>query len=961
MSVICKPIVVILFGAGLTRYFGFEGMMHIREGSTTNTFLSSNTHLLFNVEHQGATYSFDEKVLFATLGNNNLKKSYVLGNKKVEVEVLEFIPNPTEVMLEDEAGIPILKVVIGGANGREEYYLRYGTRSRIKGTLFNFGRNEEPGAFNIKYEKGSLSFLADMKYSQMIMANQQKDTLPPGQYHPLRLRSLYSNGLQSFVFGDFLAKGSVEISISDRKMASNSVGGLRMRISDGENSVDNFVFGTKGVEGRSRVFQVGAMNITVSYGSKRYELPFGLELREFILEKYPGTNNASSYASEVTLKDPRKNISEESRIYMNHILNHGGYRFFQSSFDKDELGTYLSVNHDWWGTWVSYLGYALLTIGMLLTFFSKKSRFRILAKKLNETHEKKHLTVLLVGFLLIGSMTSSFATSNSDLPSGVAVVDAEHAKNFGRLIITQDHRGRNKPMNTYANEIVRKLSKKGSLYGLIGEQIVLSMAASPNDWYQVPLIKMGSHQDTKRLIQADGELAAYADFFEKNGKYKLREYIIEAHNTPNKDRGVFEKEMLKLDEKINICRMVFEGRFMKAFPTVNNEGNSWESPVGFGHQHNNAENTFAAKFYEAYVSSLQIGLQNGNWKLSNEMVAELGKYQLANGEGVPSNAKRNAELLLNRLSVFGRLAKNYGFLGLFLLGLLFLSVFKPNMNLRLVSRIAVSLFILFFFFHMLGLGLRWYVSGRAPWSNGYESMIYIAFTASLAGIIFGRKSLGGLAATCILSATILMVAGLSWLDPEITPLVPVLKSYWLTIHVSLVAGSYGFLMLGALIGAFNLIFIIFRTQQNSINVNRIIKELGQISEMTLIGGLFMISIGTYLGGVWANESWGRYWGWDAKETWALVTILVYAFILHMRFIPGLKGPLAFNIASLFGWASVIMTYFGVNYYLSGLHSYASGDPIPIPSTIYYAIIVLAGISVLAAWRNYAYKRARNRR
>jgi cytochrome c-type biogenesis protein CcsB len=235
-------------------------------------------------------------------------------------------------------------------------------------------------------------------------------------------------------------------------------------------------------------------------------------------------------------------------------------------------------------------------------------------------------------------------------------------------------------------------------------------------------------------------------------------------------------------------------------------------------------------------------------------------------------------------------------------------------------------------------------------------MIYIGFTTVLAGVIFGRKSLGGLTATNVLAATILMVAGLSWMDPEITPLVPVLKSYWLTIHVSLEAGSYGFLMLGAIIGVLNLLMLIFRNQNNAVNVNRIVKEMTQISEMTLLGGLFMISIGTYLGGVWANESWGRYWGWDAKETWSLVTILIYAFILHMRFIPGFRGAYAFNVASLFGWASVIMTYFGVNYYLSGLHSYAAGDPVPIPSFIYYAVAILTIIGVLAWWRKQGFEK-----
>ncbi|MBT3919223.1 MAG: cytochrome c biogenesis protein CcsA, partial [Flavobacteriaceae bacterium] len=276
------------------------------------------------------------------------------------------------------------------------------------------------------------------------------------------------------------------------------------------------------------------------------------------------------------------------------------------------------------------------------------------------------------------------------------------------------------------------------------------------------------------------------------------------------------------------------------------------------------------------------------------------------------------------------------------------------LKLKRIYIIVFSLVLIGFTLHTIGLGLRWYVSGRAPWSNGYESMIYIAWTSTLAGILFTRKSFGGLAATMVLAATILFVSTLSFLDPEITPLVPVLKSYWLTIHVSLEAGSYGFLMLGAIIGLINLLLMVFITETNKKRVKRIIQEMSYISELTLIGGLFMMSIGTYLGGIWANESWGRYWGWDAKETWALVTILIYAFILHMRFLPKLKGLFAYNLATIFGLASVIMTYYGVNYYLSGLHSYATGDPVPIPNWVYIVIICIIILSLLAYFRKRKY-------
>jgi cytochrome c-type biogenesis protein CcsB len=948
-------ILIILLGAAVTRYFGFEGMMHIRESGAANSILSADTYLVFEAEYQGQKYTFDDPVLFASLGKNTFQESYLLGDKEINVELTEFLPNPKEVMIHDDNGVPTIKIVIGGVNGREEYFLKQGQRSRIRGTLFNFRATEEPHGFNIKYDKdGQLFFKAPTTFTQMQMATRQVDTLPPNEYHLLYLKSMYSSGQQRFVFGEFSPSASVELSSTDRKMSSTSMAGLKMRVSSGQQVEEQYIFGGKGLQGRQRVFNMDDLTLKVAYGSKMIQLPFELHLRDFILEKYPGTNSASSYASEVTLVDPRSNYVKEQRIFMNNILNYDGYRFFQSSFDQDELGTYLSVNHDWWGTWISYLGYAILTIGMIMTFFNQNSRFRELARRLKKAKQKQHTTIagLVIGFLMCSVITQAYTPE----PNRLKVIDKVHSEKFGQIII-QDHRGRMKPMNTYASEILRKLSRKESMFGLTAEQIILEMATNPRDWYDIPLIKAGKHDKTNMILPTKDGMLSYSDFFETDGSYKLKEHVRTAYNTPKKDRGVFEKEMMKLDEKVNIISMVYSGSFLKVFPVAGDENNSWISP-GNSHHHNHTDETdYPQRFYEAYTNTVRKALVQGDWTMANQLLDELRQYQTQYGAAVlPSASKIKAEILLNELKVFSRLAKWYGLLGLAFLALLFASVFKPNINLKAPSTVLFGLFALCFLFHTFGLGLRWYVSGRAPWSNGYESMIYIGFTTVLAGLIFGRKSLGSLTATCILASTILLVAGLSWLDPEITPLVPVLRSYWLTIHVSLEAGSYGFLMLGALIGALNLIFMIFRTKANAKHVNRIITEMTQISEMTLIGGLFMISIGTYLGGVWANESWGRYWGWDAKETWALVTILIYAFILHMRFIPGMRGAYAFNVASLFGWASVIMTYFGVNYYLSGLHSYAAGDPVPIPAFVYYAVGILTLIGVLAFWRNQQYKK-----
>lgn len=279
--------------------------------------------------------------------------------------------------------------------------------------------------------------------------------------------------------------------------------------------------------------------------------------------------------------------------------------------------------------------------------------------------------------------------------------------------------------------------------------------------------------------------------------------------------------------------------------------------------------------------------------------------------------------------------------------LLFIRILWPQFRFKWGINILAGILFLAFIAHTGGLGLRWYIAGHAPWSNGYESMIFIGWASMLAGFSFYKRAPIALGATAILTFLILYVAHLSWMNPEITNLVPVLKSYWLTIHVAVITASYGFLALGGFLGILNLIFMLLQTNKNKDRIQLKIKELSRINEATLIAGLYLLTIGTFLGGIWANESWGRYWGWDPKETWAFVTILLYAFVVHMRMIPGLKSLYAFNVGSIFAYFSVLMTYFGVNYYLSGLHSYAQGDTVPIPNFVYYSVAGLLALAISA--------------
>ncbi|HCC70304.1 MAG TPA: c-type cytochrome biogenesis protein CcsB, partial [Bacteroidales bacterium] len=261
-----------------------------------------------------------------------------------------------------------------------------------------------------------------------------------------------------------------------------------------------------------------------------------------------------------------------------------------------------------------------------------------------------------------------------------------------------------------------------------------------------------------------------------------------------------------------------------------------------------------------------------------------------------------------------------------------------------VVKILTGLIFLGFLFHSLGLGIRWYISGHSPMSNGYESLLCISWVTVLAGLFFSRRSSLTLAATAVLASLTLMVAHLSFMDPEITNLVPVLQSYWLTLHVSIITASYGFLGLGAILGLVNMILYALNTVKNRKHILKTVDDLSVINYRTLTLGLYFLTIGTFLGAVWANESWGRYWGWDPKETWSLISVIVYAFVIHSKNIKALSSIFVFNLLSVYAFSSVLMTYFGVNYYLSGLHSYAGGDPVPIPAFVYISVAVLVFLS-----------------
>ena len=302
--------------------------------------------------------------------------------------------------------------------------------------------------------------------------------------------------------------------------------------------------------------------------------------------------------------------------------------------------------------------------------------------------------------------------------------------------------------------------------------------------------------------------------------------------------------------------------------------------------------------------------------------------------------------------VFGKLLERFvsDFFFLFIIFQIFTTNIKINHVLKYLFKGFRSIIFLLFIVHTFGLIARGYISGHAPWSDAYESMIYVAWATMGIGLLFARKSDLTLASTSFVTSMILMIAHWNWMDPSIANLVPVLDSYWLMIHVSVIVGSYGPFTLAMILGIVALILMILTTKSNSSIIKNKLAEITIINELAITIGLIMLTIGNFLGGMWANESWGRYWGWDPKETWALISILIYAFVLHMRLIPKMRGQWLFNLMSIIAFASIVMTYFGVNFYLVGLHSYASGDKVITPNFVYYSILFVFVLGLISKFK-----------
>ena len=936
--------IIILIGSAITRYVGEEGNMRIREGQSSNQIISQNSYIQITVNNGVNKYHYSDQKLFNPYKSNHYEKTLNFNNESSHISALRYVPNAAETIVEDPNGAPIISIVTMGRNGQEARFIKKGESTIIGNLNFSFNAaTNDPSHVQIIKAADGYYFKAPFEVSISDMTNQAKVMMEANIMHPFQAMKLYSFGGTNIVIQKIYDRASTRLVAGPENKDVNYNDAVIFNITYNEKSQQITAFGGRGVIAESSSVKIDGIEFSISYGSKLIELPFALFLRDFQLDRYPGSMSPSSFASEVTLIDKRYNIEEPRRIFMNNVLNYDGYRFFQSSYDQDERGTILSVNHDRWGTIVTYIGYLIMALGMIFNFFHKDSRFRTLMK-LSSKVNKASLVILLItaGIFSSNNIQAQYTAIDAD-----NYIDAAHAKEFGQLLVL-DQKGRIEPINTMSSEIVRKVTKKGTFMGLTPDQVFLGMLADAGTWQSIPMIKV-SDKELKRMLGIRGNRASFNNFidYNKGGTYKLSGYVDAAYKKKPANRTGFDKEIMKVDERVNICYMVYSGGFLNIFPLQGDANNGWYTAAD-SLKFAPADRAFVKNVLPMYYGSISKGLQTGNWSEASQSLSYIKTFQVKFGSEIfPSKTKTFFEVQYNNINIFKRLFPYYSLVGFIMLILLFASVMKPKYKFDKIIKIGVILVIIGFAFQTLGLAVRWYISGHAPWSNGYESMIYIAWATILSGLFFMKKSKITVATTAILSSLTLMVANLSWMDPEITNLVPVLKSYWLVIHVAVITASYSFLAIGALLGFWNLILMIFKNPGNKKRINETIRELTNINEMNLIVGGFLLTIGTFLGAVWANESWGRYWGWDPKETWALVTVVVYAFVVHMRLTPGLKGTYAFNFAALISFSSVLMTYFGVNYYLSGMHSYAKGDPVPVPVFVYYTIVIIFAVSIWA--------------
>lgn len=983
--------IVMLIGAAITRYVSFEGLMIIKEGSSTDFIYSAEPNLWFKINDGKKQYMYNQQIYMSEAMSNDFTIDVDFPGHKtpISIEYVEFQKNRVDsLVIHDSIQGSAFELV---TDGMRSNYLTQNDFLMVGDVAISYGKKDAmPGIeLVLQGNKAMIKTQVPMRSISMTMlrqAGQQpndsmyvelpKDTLVP--FESATLYSLASG--QQFAFKGIIKHAKKMLLPSATKNAGSDY--LILKIKDGNKSTRVSLQGGKDAIPAHEVFELNGLIYEMEYGSMKIPLPFSIACRDFQLDRYPGSNSPSSFASEVTIIDDKNNYKRDQRIFMNNVMDYQGYRFFQSSYEPDESGTRLSVNHDWWGTNISYLGYLMMGVGMLLSLVAPAGRFRELNQLLKKSREKrKNLMAIL---FLIGFANFSIAQepahedhtghdhaaeqanpqpTRPKITPTFKMMTEEHSDEAASLLV-QDFRGRIIPLHTLCDELLRKLYRANTYQDYNAIQTIVSMHMHPDYWMIQPVIYVSNKGGLREKVGAKDGYVSFMDLANTDYTFKLIGDYEKAHQKLESRRDEYDKQLIKLAEKFEVAEAIFSWRYMNIIPLAKDPNKTWYSPLNLKLLE---VDTAGIKKGIRYLSALDSASSNlGAWSTATRALDDLKAFQYAEGKDVVPTAENvTMEIRYNKMGIFKNSYRSYLLLGVLSLLIFFTKIFiRPSERVqKLFKRLSLVLTVLMgiiFVYHGYGLYMRWIISGHAPWSNGYEAVIFIAWASMLFGLLFSRKNAVVLAGTAILAALMIFVTEMNLMDPEITPLQPVLKSYWLMIHVAIITGSYGPLGISCILGILNLLLYIFRNQKNGKIVTLNINELTYVSEMTMTIGVFMLTIGTFLGGIWANESWGRYWGWDPKETWALVAVLTYAVILHLRYIPSLKNKFVFNAVGMWGYASILFTFFGVNFYLVGLHSYAQGEGLGrIPNSLIITVIIFVLFTILATWRNKVYKKLSN--
>lgn len=544
---------------------------------------------------------------------------------------------------------------------------------------------------------------------------------------------------------------------------------------------------------------------------------------------------------------------------------------------------------------------------------------------------------LSIEFLLAGQLSNDIKQFS---------ISKEYANKFSELIV-QSKDGRMKPLDTLNIDILNKISSKRTFYNLNHNQVVLGMIFTSNIWKQVPMYKINNSK-IKKLLNTKKSRVSYNSLFTNLGEYKLERYTKPILNIEAKEQNAFQKELVRINELIAISNFIYNEGFLKIYPLKDIENNRWFSPYTLKENFRNEAKYEAQILYVSNKKAVQSAFMDNNWKNALSMIDKISNHQKKYAKDLlPTENLIKAELFYNKVLLFEKLYIFYILLGVVYLFISFMAFFKNSEFLKKSQEILNLIILILFILHTLNLCLRWYISFHAPWSNAYESMILVSWAILFAGLLFSKKTSFAISSTTFCSGVLLFSAHLSFIDPQITNLSPNLQSFWLTFHVAIVSISYGFLALCALLGLIAMFFYAFINKNNFRLLDKKINELVKINELSMILGLVFLIIGTILGSIWANESWGRIWGWDPKESWSLISIFIYMVILHIRLFRS-NNNFLFSTFSILSYGTILMTYFGVNYFFDAMHVYASNTNADIPLPFYF---ILLGIIILI-WISY---------